>query len=612
MIQVLDPMTVNQIAAGEVIERPMAVVKELVENSIDAGASAVTIEIKEGGISFIRVTDNGMGIGHDEVATAFLPHATSKIRSIEDLLSVHSLGFRGEALSSIAAVAQVELITRRKEEITGTHYEIEGGDEKRTEEIGCPEGTTFIMRNLFYNTPARRKFLKTKTTEGNYIQDLVLRYSLGHPEIRFNFIADGRNKLQTSGDGKLKTNIFYNYGTDITNCLIPVETVSGDMSLCGFIGKPELSRGNRTFLNYFVNGRYIKSPVITSAIEHAYKDYLMNHRYPFTVLLLTIDSHYIDVNVHPAKMEARFTNQEEVYQLFYDTIKDLLKNITLIPDVSITPGKKAKHGQEEKTAPIMKKESIQKKAPEPFEKNRVKEQAAYQTGKVNNVLPSPDTVVAEKTAWREDPIPAKQDFVQERIFVPEDKPRFRMIGQVFDTYWLIEYESKLLVIDQHAAHEKVLYEKLMARLRTKSGLTQNLAAPIVVTLSGREMDVLSQYASVFEEIGFSFEPFGDKEYIITGVPADFLNLASRELFLEILDSLMQEGSKGNPEMVLDHCATMACKAAVKGNNRLSYAEADQLFTQMLQAEEPYHCPHGRPTTIAMSKQEFEKKFKRIV
>lgn len=612
MIQVLDPMTVNQIAAGEVIERPMAVVKELVENSIDAGASAVTIEIKEGGISFIRVTDNGMGIRHDEVATAFLPHATSKIRSIEDLLSVHSLGFRGEALSSIAAVAQVELITRRKEEITGTHYEIEGGDEKRTEEIGCPEGTTFIMRNLFYNTPARRKFLKTKTTEGNYIQDLVLRYSLGHPEIRFNFIADGRNKLQTSGDGKLKTNIFYNYGTDITNCLIPVETVSGDMSLCGFIGKPELSRGNRTFLNYFVNGRYIKSPVITSAIEHAYKDYLMNHRYPFTVLLLTIDSHYIDVNVHPTKMEARFTNQEEVYQLFYETIKDLLKNITLIPDVSITPGKNAKHGQAEKTAPVMKKESIQKKAPEPFEENRVKEQAADQAGKGNDVLPSPDTVIAEKTAWREDPIPVKQDYVQERIFVPEDKPRFRMIGQVFDTYWLIEYESKLLVIDQHAAHEKVLYEKLMARLRTKSGLTQNLAAPIVVTLSGREMDVLSQYASVFEEIGFSFEPFGDKEYIITGVPADFLNLASRELFLEILDSLMQEGSKGNPEMVLDHCAAMACKAAVKGNNRLSYTEADQLFTQMLQAEEPYHCPHGRPTTIAMSKQEFEKKFKRIV
>ena len=612
MIQVLDPMTVNQIAAGEVIERPMAVVKELVENSIDAGASAVTIEIKEGGISFIRVTDNGMGIGHDEVATAFLPHATSKIRSIEDLLSVHSLGFRGEALSSIAAVAQVELITRRKEEITGTRYEIEGGDGKRIEEIGCPEGTTFIMRNLFYNTPARRKFLKTKTTEGNYIHDLVLRYSLGHPDIRFNFITDGRNKLQTSGDGKLKTNIFYNYGTDITNCLIPVETVSGDMSLQGFIGKPNLSRGNRTFLNYFVNGRYIKSPVITSAIEHAYKDYLMNHRYPFTVLLLTIDSHYIDVNVHPTKMEARFTNQEEVYQLFYDTIKDLLKNITLIPDVSITPERKAKHGQAEKSAPVMKKESIQKKAPEPFEENRMKEKASDQTGEGNGVLPSQDMVVAENTAWREDPIPGKQDFVQERIFVPEDKPRFRMIGQVFDTYWLIEYESKLLVIDQHAAHEKVLYEKLMARLRTKSGLTQNLAAPIVVTLSGREMDVLSQYASVFEEIGFAFEPFGDKEYIITGVPADFLNLASRELFLEILDSLMQEGSRENPEMVLDHCATMACKAAVKGNNRLSYAEADQLFTQMLQAEEPYHCPHGRPTTIAMSKQEFEKKFKRIV
>lgn len=617
MIQVLDQATVNQIAAGEVIERPMAVVKELVENAIDAGATAVTIEIKEGGISFIRVTDNGMGIEHDEVHTAFLPHATSKIRSIEDLLSVHSLGFRGEALSSIAAVAQVELITRRKEEITGTHYETWGGEEKRIEEIGCPEGTTFIMRNLFYNTPARRKFLKTKTTEGNYIQDLVLRYSLGHPEVRFNFIVDGRNKLQTSGDGKLKTNIFYNYGTDITNCLIPVEMVSGDMSLHGFIGKPELSRGNRTFLNYFVNGRYIKSPVITSAIEHAYKDYLMNHRYPFTALMLTIESRYIDVNVHPTKMEARFTNQEEVYHLFYNAIKDQLKKITLIPKVSIEPEKKVKQEWTKGAVSVKGKNSFQKRAPEPFEENRAKEQVSNQTVdqivEANDVLSSHlNTVVAERTTWREESIPVKQNFVQERIFVPEDKPRFRIIGQIFDTYWLVEYESELLIIDQHAAHEKVLYEKLMERLRTKNGMTQNLAAPIVVTLSGREMDVLGQYASVFEEIGFSFEPFGDKEYIITGVPADFLNLASRELFLEILDSLMQDGSRGKPEMVLDHCATMACKAAVKGNNRLSFAEADQLFTQMLQADEPYHCPHGRPTTISMSRQEFEKKFKRII
>lgn len=594
MIQVLDQETINQIAAGEVIERPAAVVKELVENSIDAGATAVTIEIRDGGISFIRVTDNGAGIKHEEVNTAFLPHTTSKISTAEDLLTVHSLGFRGEALSSIAAVSQVELITRQKEEITGSHYEIEGGTEKKAEEIGCPEGTTFIMRNLFYNTPARRHFLKTKTTEGNYIQDLVLRYSLGHPRIRFTFIADGRNKLQTSGDGKLKTNIFYNYGPDVTNCLIPAEAEYEGMTLHGYIGKPELSRGNRTFMNYFVNGRYIKSPVITSAIEHAYKSFLMNHRYPFTALLLTIDSSYIDVNVHPTKLEARFTNQEQVYQFIYDTIRDLLKNAVLIPEVSPEPEQKKQPVQ---TPPVQGAQDT----PEPFEKKRLK------------ALPAADDIfsVNEKTAW-ESPKKPQQEFVQEKILVPEQKLRFRMIGQVFATYWLVEYESELLIIDQHAAHEKVLYEKLMRRLGSKTGLTQNLAAPVVVTLSGREMDILAEYKDTFCKIGFQFEPFGDKEYIITGVPADFLDLPYRELFLEILDSMMQEGIPDKPELVLDHCATMACKAAVKGNHRLSFAEAEELLNEMLQAEEPYHCPHGRPTTIAMSRQDFEKKFKRIV
>ncbi len=615
MIQVLDQATINQIAAGEVIERPMAVVKELVENSMDAGATAITIEIKEGGISFIRVTDNGTGIPQDEVPAAFLPHATSKIRSVEDLFTVQSLGFRGEALSSIAAVAQVELITRRREEITGTHYEIEGGAEKKREEIGCPEGTTFIMRNLFYNTPARRKFLKTKTTEGNYIQDLVQRYTLGHPEIRFHFIVDGRSRLQTSGDGNLKTNIFYNYGADITNCLIPMEAENGGIRLRGFIGKPELSRGNRTFINYFVNGRYIKSPVITSAIEHAYKDFLMSRRYPFTALLLTIDSSCIDVNVHPSKMEARFTDQEVVYRLFYDSIKEQLKNLSLIPEVSLESGKKEKPLQREIANSARKEKVPQEKSPEPFEENRLREQSA---GSGNPVpleslesQPQSVPVAAENTVWN-DPVPRPQKFLQERILVPEDRPRFRIIGQVFDTYWLVEYKSELLIIDQHAAHEKVLYEKLMERLRNKKGLTQNLAAPVVVTLSGREIQVLKEYASVFENIGFVLEPFGDREYLITGVPADFLNLAPKELFLEMLDSLIREGAHSKPEMVLDHCAAMACQAAVKGNNSLSFAEADQLFGQMLLAAEPFHCPHGRPTTIAMTRQEFEKKFKRII
>ena len=648
MIQVLDRDTINQIAAGEVVERPMAVVKELVENSLDAGATAITIEVREGGISFIRVTDNGVGIDRDEIRTAFLRHATSKIRTAEDLLSVNSLGFRGEALSSIAAVAKAELITKTADEIAGTRYEIWGGEERIFEEVGCPDGTTFIVKDLFYNTPARRKFLKTKTTEGNYIQDLVLRYSLSHADTRFHFIVDGKSKLQTSGDGELKTNIFYNYGADVTKCLLPVDCEEGGMTLRGFIGKPELSRGNRTLIHYFVNGRYIKSPVITSAIEHAYKDYLMSHRYPFVALMLTIDSHLIDVNVHPTKMEIRFQNQKEVYDLFYENIRAALGRATLMPEASFGTSEKKKDTVELKPVP----EPFEKKEWDREEKKQqnleVREQSRWTNAKtpcndensdsdlvsseslVNNILKSDDGLISNRISEPvDDTVPDNDDRERERkereltkkfsqmnlmkdeLFVQE-KPNFRIIGQVFGTYWLVEYQSELLIIDQHAAHEKVLYEKLMKKLREKEGLTQNLIAPIVVTLSGREMDVLREHAGIFEQIGFQFESFGDREYIIQGVPADFLNVDARELFLEILDSLMEEGGRLRPEGIIDHCATMACKAAVKGNNTLSFAEADSLISQMLMADKPYHCPHGRPTTIVMTKYEFEKKFKRII
>ena len=604
MIQVLDQKTINQIAAGEVIERPMAVVKELIENALDAGATAITIEIKEGGISFIRITDNGSGIAKDEIKTAFLRHATSKIRTMEDLLTVNSLGFRGEALSSIAAVAQVELITKQQEEFVGTRYEIHGGKEIAWEQVGCPEGTTFIVRNLFYNTPARRKFLKSKTTEGNYIHELVQRYSLAHADIRFSFIADGRNKFQTSGDGNVKTNIYYHYGPDTTKNVLPVSCKSAGMKLTGFIGKPVLSRGNRTFMNYFVNGRYIKTPVITGAIEQAYKEFLMNHRYPFVALELTIDSSYLDVNVHPTKMEVRFTNQQEVYDIFYHTIYTALKESNLIPEVTLSDD-----GKETKKIPFTGKET--KKRPEPFEINR------------QELLPVTQEITVQPQEIREAPFSGLQrtavvepaytqiDLKNDEQII-SDVPQFRMIGQVFDTYWIIEYENELLLIDQHAAHEKVLYEKLMKQLREKDGLSQELIAPIVVSLSGREIEVLQQYKQVFEKIGFRMESFGDRDYLITGVPADFLNLASKELFLEMLDSFMQEGHPDKPELVLDHCATMACKAAVKGNHMLTFAEAKHLIEQMLQMDQPYHCPHGRPTTISMSKHELEKKFKRII
>lgn len=608
MIQVLDQETINQIAAGEVIERPSAVVKELMENAIDAGATAVTVEIKEGGITFIRITDNGSGIAKDEIATAFLRHATSKIKSKEDLLTVKSLGFRGEALSSIAAVSQVELVTRQSDDITGIRYEIAGGEEQGRQEIGCPEGTTFVVRNLFYNTPARRKFLKTKTTEGGYVQELILRYSLAHPEIRFHYIADGKTRLQTSGDGSLKTNIFYNYGSDITKCLVPVEREVHGMKLSGFVGKPELSRGNRSFLNYFVNGRYIKSNVITSAIEHAYKKYLMNHRYPFTVLLLSIDSSFIDVNVHPTKMEVRFTNQEDVYAVFFDAISQALQEISLIPEVTLETEKKQEIRKEIKKEPFP-----DERKPEPFEKIR----ESREKKEKETVRKEPETT---SYLQRGTPVPRVQEQPEityeqkslEEEITPEERLQIRIIGQVFDTYWLVEFAGELLIIDQHAAHEKVLYERLMQQLSKKQGITQNLAAPIVVGLSEREKEVLLHNLSVFEQIGFRIEHFGENDYLITGVPADFLNLASKELFFEMLDGLSEPGKNSSPDMVLDHCATMACKAAVKGNHRMSYAEAQNLIEQMLKMNEPYHCPHGRPTTIAMSKQEFEKKFKRIV
>lgn len=609
MINVLDSATINKIAAGEVIERPCAVVKELVENAIDAKASSITIEIKEGGISFIRVTDNGVGISANEISTAFLRHATSKIKSTEDLLTVTSLGFRGEALASIAAVSSVEVITKQEEDVTGVCYEIVGGIEKGKTEVGCPSGTTFIMRNLFYNVPARRKFLKSKTTEGNYIYDLVQKYSLAHPEIRFTFIADGKNKIQTSGDENLKTNIFYNFGPDVAKNIMSVSYKEHDMTLSGYIGRPEFSRANRMYMLYFVNGRYIKSPIIMQAIEEAYKPYLMSHRHPFVVLNMTIPSDCIDVNVHPTKMEVRFTNQQDVYELFLHSVRKCLEQATLIPEVSLEHNDKL----------VITKPTVTGTHIEPFEVKReqintVVEPSPTYSASSSNMLTG--NLVQEPSLFPQFPQKDEKVFIQKNLveeqMIQGDIPQFRIIGQVFDTYWMIEYENQLLIIDQHAAHEKVLYEKIMKHLNEKEGISQSLLSPVVVTLSGKEMQILERYQETFAYMGFRIEPFGDKEYIISAIPADFLNLQYKELFLELLDNLMINEKSTQPDYVLDHCATMACKAAVKGNHTMSYSEAKSLIEQMLQLDQPYHCPHGRPTTITMTKQEFEKKFKRIV
>ena len=647
-ITLLSQETIDKIAAGEVVERPSSVVKELVENAIDAKATAVTVEIKEGGISFIRITDNGCGIERAQVPLAFLRHSTSKIKSVEDLMCIKSLGFRGEALSSIAAVAQVELITKTYSEITGTRYVIEGSKEKENEEVGAPDGTTFIVRNLFYNTPARRKFLKSAQTEGNYIGDLMERLALSHPDVSFKFINNGQTKMHTSGNSNEKDMIYHIYGRDITAALLPISAENESFTVKGFIGKPMVSRGNRNYENYFINGRYIKSALLSKAVEEAYKGFVMQHQYPFCVLYFTMDTDLLDVNVHPTKMELRFSNNEEIYQKLYQIIRDALTHKELIPDVPV------EERSEEKKPPIVWE------IPEPFEKRRIQEirNAISADSPYEQKYPSRDrlgaspeaenlgvfekllvknahekeekrpvNVLREASTYRvkkteekpqhkteEKHIYEQQNFMAQNkeFLTPDAVKKHRIIGQLFDTYWLIEYEDKLFNIDQHAAHEKVLYERTMARVRAQEFSSQTVSPPIILTLSGEEQEMLHKYEEQIKLFGYEIEPFGGKEYAINAIPAEFEGVDMKSMFIDMLDDFTNINGRQAPELILEKVASMSCKAAIKGGNHISRAEAEQLIDELLTLENPYHCPHGRPTIISMSKYEIEKKFKRIV
>ena len=717
-IHVLDQNTINKIAAGEVIERPASVVKELLENAIDAKATAVTVEIREGGISFIRVTDNGCGIEKDEIPLAFLRHSTSKIQSVEDLFTVSSLGFRGEALSSIAAVGQVELITKTSRSLTGNRYQIEGGQERGMEEIGAPDGTTFIVRNLFFNTPVRRKFLKTPMTEGAHVADLVEKIALSHPEISIRFIQNNQNKLHTSGNHNLKDIIYTVYGREITANLIPVSVTGEAFSVEGFIGKPVIARSNRNFENYYINGRYIKSNIINKAIEEAYKPFMMQHKYPFTMLHFKIEPEFLDVNVHPTKMELRFQNGENVFRMVRDTVAEALRHKELIPKVELVEEERARKSVPEKRIPI----------PEPFEQNRMMQKRAEQSeqrrqqdsaglfdtkrlaagGADDFVLREMPEEYRMKTRPGEQPalkatsqirsertgllrteqrvealqreeelknsqeveraadgngyrvnealtallkqapgveaaaeiqsevetqagtgIPAEaeappaemselpeaegqMDLFEEKLLEPQSRSRHKLIGQLFATYWLVEFKDQLYIIDQHAAHEKVLYEKTMNSLKTREYTCQQIHPPIILTLGSREALMLEKNMKIFTDIGFEIEPFGGKEYAVRGVPDNLFSIARKELLMEMLDSLSEDAQARNADMIYEKVASMSCKAAVKGHDVLSAAEADALIDQLLGLENPYACPHGRPTIISMSKYELEKKFKRIV
>ena len=699
-IHVLDNNTIDKIAAGEVVERPASVVKELVENAMDAGATAITVEIKEGGIEFIRVTDNGSGIEKEQVRNAFLRHATSKINNVADLMSLRSMGFRGEALSSIAAVAKVEIVTKTRDSITGIRCCLDGASETDFEEIGAPEGTTFIVRNLFFNTPVRRKFLKTAMTEASYITDLLEHMALSRPEISFKYVINGQTKFYTTGDGDIRAIIYRIFGRDIANETIEFHVVDENIEIEGYLGKPTLNRANRNFENYFVNKRYIKSKVISKAIEEGYQSYMMQHRYPFCVLHITVPTESVDVNVHPTKMEVRFSNQNSIYKLIAENVSDFLAQQEMIPAATL--------GKEEKISKTDK--SVSKiDAPEPFEntrKNVLKEEHKYNKG---NELSSKSSYDHEGTADKHEQVgqfvfnnkvaynkdegelmisqnstgdiekksdieendffvdnrenksdlvqnlaekvvgtsnndmtqmynkiiggvkeetvpqgiikakdhiivekPEQLNFFDEKLLTKTAKQEYRIIGQVFDTYWMIEYRDKMLIIDQHAAHEKVKYEQILKKVEKDEVYTQILTPPVIISVTPKEADLINGYAKYFAELGFNIEDFGMNAFAIRGVPLDLFSYNIKDLFEEILTQMSDSPVKGVPQIIREKIASMACKAAVKGNNSLSFEEMDTLIEQLLELDNPYNCPHGRPTIISMSKYEIEKKFKRIV
>ena len=634
-IQLLDNATIDKIAAGEVVERPSSVVKELVENAIDAGATAVTVEIKDGGISFIRVTDNGNGIPSNQVKDAFLRHATSKIRSVEDLNTIQSLGFRGEALSSISAVAQVEIMTKQKDALMGIHYSIEGGIEKDYSQVGVPDGTTILVKNLFFNTPARRKFLKTATTEGGYIADLCEHLAMSKPEIAFRFIANNQVKFHTSGNGNIREIIYRIFGKDFIHEIIPIEKTGNGIEIHGFLGKPTLNRSNRNFETCFINGRFVKSTFLYKAIEEGYRAYLMQHKFPFAVLYFIIDTEKVDVNVHPTKMDIRITDSQIYYDFIVDAISSTLQQQEMIPDME----------QVEALQKPSKPVSLSKnELPETFEEKRleavkVKEDFSYITNRVfgedidisekstktdvssmNNSIPSKVATFEKETSMTASEFTsessvnsfAQMNFFEEKIIKQANKDKFEILGQIFQTYWIVRFEDKLLFVDQHAAHEKIKYEKLLAAFRVGEVLSQTLQPPMVLHLTQKEEAVLAEYHSYFENLGFVWEDFGSHSIAMREMPLELYGKSEKRFFEDILDELVENGCKGTPEIIQEKIASMACKAAVKGNQSINHAEMKELLDQLFELENPYHCPHGRPTIISMSKADLEKKFKRIV
>ncbi len=631
-IHLLSKDTIDRIAAGEVVERPLNVVKELVENAIDAGSSAITIEIKDGGISYIRVTDNGSGIEKEDIEAAFLRHSTSKLQSDDDLYNISTLGFRGEALSSISAVSVLEIITKTKDELNGTRLRIEGGVMGDTEDVGAPDGTTMFVKNLFFNTPARKKFLKSEMTEGSYITSLVEHLALSHPEIAIRYIVNGNTKINTSGHNDIKETIYSLYGKELITDLIPVNFGEDNVHITGYIAKPGISRGNRNYENFFVNGRYINAKVLTKAVEEGYRTFIMQHKFPIVFLYISIDNKAVDVNVHPTKMEVKFLNEELMYDLILREIKKLLSSEDLILSNFEIKEKESLSETKERieSSPkfepfeINKQQIIKTNGDSAPKKPIYKASEDIGLGKVKEAVakdsPYFKVYKEDAIAYKQEELPLYEDKKSDLIKDNEEESyhfldekmriKHKVIGQIFDTYWLVTLNDTLYIIDQHAAHERILYEKTIKLMDKRAMSSQVINPPMIISLNDREMVLLSKYINNFTEIGFKIEDFGGNEVIVSEIPYNMYGINSKELFIAMIDELEDFTGKETAKVITDKIAMMSCKAAVKGNNKLSFEEANAIIDELLTLDNPYHCPHGRPTIIELTKQELEKRFKR--
>ena len=658
MIKELDAVTIDQIAAGEVVDKPAGAVKEMVENAIDAGATHITVEIEDGGITLMRVTDDGAGIEPDDVRRAFLRHATSKIDKISDLYDLHTLGFRGEALSSIAAVARVEMITKTKEELTGIRYCIEGGREILFEEVGAPTGTTIIAKNLFFNTPAREKFLRKPQTEGSHVADLMEHMALSHPEIAFRFVNNHVDRFHTAGTGDLKENIYRIYGRDLAASVLPIDREESGMHLSGYLGKPAVNRGSRSYELFFVNGRYIRDRVLSMALEEGYREYVMQHKFPFAVLNLTVPPDEVDVNVHPSKMEVRFRRVRDLSAFITRAVHETLAGREMLNDVLRDEAEEVREGLHFAEENEAERYGVPDRA-EPFEQLRLgqigetageRKLVAYGIRETPVIMsdtapelpehqnsgnvPASEGTTTRDAGGSKDGITCHKDPTEARVVcesdptdrIPAVDPRterilsetsrreYRILGQLFDTYWLIAYRDKLLLMDQHAAHEKVNYERMMKRYHEHAIITQLVDPAVVLTLTPAEHQLFEQFRDIFLRLGFEIEDFGDRTLALRGVPTDLYGAGNaQEFFRDILDELSEEQvADRDPQAVTMRIAGMACKASVKGNTVMSVEEVNALLDELLTLDNPYHCPHGRPTIITMSKYEIDKRFKRIV